>query len=279
MSAPRILLAVDMSYQVYRAAAAHPMLTSRRVFTGGLYGFFAFLGKAVRETQATHIAFCRDVKPYKRSEVYPAYKSFRKAKADDGLKEMFTQSMKLVLEGLEDSGARTWGLQGFESDDLIGHCVMKYRNRFDRIYAASNDSDLWQLLWADNFRIYRTGIADVMSGDKLARKGFTPEEHMLATALMGTHNDIEGIPRVGEVTAFKAVKDAAAMRAMRERHGALIDRNLALIKLPHPEFPREVTIPTHEGFNRRTLYSYLGRYDIDVTGAMTSAFEALQGDK
>ena len=33
----RKLLTVDLSYQTYRAAASHPMLTCGQVFTGGLY--------------------------------------------------------------------------------------------------------------------------------------------------------------------------------------------------------------------------------------------------
>ena len=67
----RILVCVDLSYQVYRASAAHPMLTSRRVFTGGLYGFLQTFAKTVRETRATHVAFCQDCKPYRRSLEYP----------------------------------------------------------------------------------------------------------------------------------------------------------------------------------------------------------------
>lgn len=273
----RVLLCVDMSYQVYRAAASHPMLTCRRIFTGGLYGFFTTLAKMVRETQATHIAFGRDMKPYKRSEVYPQYKAFRKKSMDETLKMMYAQSEKLVLECLEESGLKLWGIPGFEFDDLAGHCVMKYRNRFDRIYAGSNDSDLWQLLWCENFRIYRKSLADVVSPESLAKQGFTPQEYMLATALMGTHNDVEGIDGVGEKTAFRAIRDPALMRSLREKHGKLIERNLGLIKLPHAEFPWEAALPVQEGFNPRTLYRCLGRYDIEITGSISNALEQLRG--
>lgn len=266
-----------MSNHVYKAAAAHPMLTSRRIFTGGLYGFFTTFAKMMRETRATHVAFCQDIKPYKRSEFYPEYKQFRKANRDEDLLKMYKQSMSLVLEVMDACGLAPWGLQGFECDDLIGHCVVKYRHRFDRIYAASNDSDLWQLLWCDNFAIYRKSIADLMTGERLAKElGLTPAQHMLAVALMGSHNDVEGIPRVGEKTAYAAVKDAAALRKLRERHGALIDRNLGLIKLPHVALPRSASLPQHAAFNPRALYKALGRYDIDVTASMVNAFEQLR---
>lgn len=276
----KVLLAVDMSYQVYRAAAAHPMLTSRRVFTGGLYGFWTTLAKTIRETDATHLALGQDVKPYRRSETYPEYKLLRKAKADDDLLRMYKASMTLVLESLEEAGLQPWGIPGFEFDDLAAHCVRKYRHRYDRIVAASNDSDLWQLLGADNFSIFRKSKADIVTGATLHDafgKPITPDEYMLMTALTGTHNDIAGIPGVGAVTALKAIRDPSVMRKYRDGHNALIERNLALIKLPHPEFPWSATIPSMEGLNPRRLYRYLGRYDIEVTGAISNALDQLRG--
>lgn len=275
----RILLAVDLSYQVYRAAAAHPMLTSRRIFTGGLYGFFTTVSKMIRETRATHIIFGRDMKPYKRSETYPEYKQLRKKNADEDMLMMFKQSMRLVLEALEVTRLPVWGITGFEFDDLVGHCVAKYRHRFDSIYAGSNDSDLYQLFNAHNFHVYRKSIADIMNrGTLMKQTGLTPDQFMLATALQGTHNDIAGIVGVGAKTAIKAVKDPALLRSYRERHQALIERNLALIKLPHPAFPFHTTLPTPAGAYRpRELYRTLNAYDIDVTGSIDRAFEQIGG--
>lgn len=274
----RVLLAVDLSYQVYRAAAAHPMLTCGDVFTGGLYGFFQTLGKMVRETEATHLVFCQDRKPYLRSLTYPEYKQLRKKAADEELLERYTQSMELVLETLTKLRAPIWGLDGFESDDMIAHAVGKYWTRFDRIYAGSNDSDLFQWLNIPNFYIYTKDIASCWTRVRLWKEhGITPEQYMLATALTGTHNDIAGIERVGPVTAIKAVKDPGLMRGLRDKHAAIIDRNLALIKLPHAQFPPEERLPDFPaGFNARDLYRLLGRYEIDVTSAMVSAFEQVQ---
>lgn len=275
---PRILLCVDMSFQVYRAAAAHKGLSSRRVFTGGLYGFFMTLSKIVRETRATDVAFCRDSKPYKRSEVYPQYKQLRKASADDELLVLYKESMQLVLDALEVGGIRTWAVQGFEADDLAAHCVVKYRGRFDSIYSASNDGDLWQLLWCPNYYVYRKSITDCMTREGLRDlfgHPITPADFMLMTALAGTHNDVEGIPRVGQITALKAIKDPSILRGYREKWGAIIDRNLALIALPHAEFPRAEAIPKHKLTHRsiRNMWSFLGDYDIEITGSMSAAFE------
>lgn len=268
----RILLAVDLSYQTYRATAAHPMLTCGPIFTGGLYGFLTTLAKQIRETKATQVVGCRDIKPYRRSLVYPQYKQLRKKDADEDLLRAFNQSMKLVLEALAVIGIPTMEQAGFESDDCIGWLATKGRSRFDLIYAASNDSDLFQLLDRPNFKVLRQDITDLMDAARLMKTtGLTPDEFMLASALQGTHNDIEGIPRVGEKTAQRAIKDPALMRTLRERWSPVIDRNLQLIKLPHPEFPR-TPLPTPGVFNHRDLYRFCGRFDIEVTKNMIDSF-------
>jgi 5'-3' exonuclease len=278
----RILLCEDMSYQVYRASAAHPMLTSRRTFTGGLYGFLTTFAKTVRETRATDVVFCQDVKPYLRSRDYPEYKLLRKKNADDELLKMYQSSMALVLELLGLLGFTPWGIPGFESDDLIAHAARKYRHRFTEIYAGSNDSDLYQLFTLPNFHVYRDGIANLMDGRALMKNsGFTPDQFMLASAIQGTHNDIAGLPGVGPVTARRAVTEPAVMRKMREKGAAIIDRNLALIKLPHPEFPHEAALPVAPTrFDARAFNRFLSVYDIDVTATMERAFQQLtEGDR
>jgi len=276
-AADRILLAVDLSYQVYRASAAHPMLTSRRVFTGGLYGFMTTFAKIVRETRATDVVICQDRKPYLRSLIYPEYKQIRAKNRDDELLKMYTQSMKLVIEILEGIGMPIWGIDGFESDDLGAHAFTKYRHRFSQMYAASNDSDLFQLLWIPNLAIYSKGINDLATGTTLLKKsGLTPDQFMMMTALTGTHNDIAGIDGVGPVTAKKALADPQLMRQLRDKHAEVIDRNLKLIQLPHPDFPKSATLPKPtQGFDMREFYRAMGRYDIDVTNAMINSLEQI----
>lgn len=270
------LLAVDLSYQSYRASAAHPNLTSDSTFTGGLFGFFQSVSKMVRECNATQIVFCADSKPYKRSEQFPEYKQWRVATRNEELLAKHKQTMTLLRQILPDLGLPIWEVPGFESDDLIGHAVGKYRHRYRRIVAASNDSDLFQLLSADNFYVLReTEWASAWNAQRLMdKKGLTPEQYMLMTAIMGTHNDLPGIFGVGEVGATKAVLEPGKLRVLRDKHGHIIDRNLALIKLPHPEFPYSTRIPMASGgFDSRALYRALGRYDIQVTASMVNALE------
>lgn len=276
MAERRILLTVDLSYQCYRACAARPMLKSMdETFTGGLFGFMESVAKIIRESEATDVVVCADRKPYLRSKVYPEYKQLRNDRRDEELLQRHKASMPLIEAMLECCGIPVWALPGFEADDLSGHAVRKYKNRFDFIYAATNDSDLFQLLDCENFGIFRTSDKkDVMTGKRLRETlGVTPAEHMLASAVRGTHNDIAGIPGVGEVTALKIAKEPSLLRKYRDGYANIIDRNLALIKLPHPALRREEVMPGRTGdFDQRALYRFCGQYDIDCTMSMVDAF-------
>jgi DNA polymerase-1 len=271
----KVLLAVDLSFQTYRAVATHQNLSSAdNVFTGGLYGFLVSLASTIRDTKATRVVVCCDTKPYKRSAEYPDYKQLRKSSADPKLKEQVLVSLEQIKRLLHVVGIPVVAEPGFESDDLIAHFVHTHRGRFNTIFAASNDSDLYQLFWCPWFRVYRKDLSSVMDRTRLlAETGLLPYQFMLASALQGTHNDIEGIPRVGPATAAKAVKDPGILRTYTERYGALIERNLRLIRLPHKDFPRQTPLPSVASFDLRALYRFCARYDIEVTSTMLNSFE------
>lgn len=275
MRPDRVLLLVDLSYQTYRATAGYPNLMSgTREPTGGLYGFMAMVAKIILDIEATDIVICQDRRPYKRSALYPQYKQLRKETEDKELKDKVNAALLQILGMCEVVGLPVLGVDGFESDDIVGHFVHTHRGRFRTIYAASNDSDLFQLFWCPWFKVYRKDIGSVMDAVALKRDtGLEPAQFALAAALMGTHNDVEGIPRVGIKTACKAVRDGGMLRMYREQHREMIDRNLRLIQLPYEGFPRHLALPSAGHFNARKLFRYCARYDINVTGQMVEAFE------
>ena len=281
----RRLLTVDLSNQIYRACHAHNMLQSvSGKFTGGLFGFLQSVSKAIEVSGATDILVCRDMKPYLRSETYPQYKQLRKKTADPELRAMHDETAPLLDELFDSIGVPCWGIKGFECDDLIAASAIRLRHRFERVVAMTNDSDTFQLFDLPGFRVYKR--AEVPLVDQAAfykaYGGITTEQFILSSALQGTHNDIEGIPGVGPVTALKIIKDPVLLRAKRAQFGELIDRNIALIRLPHPAMP-SVPVPFRDRglrLNLNPLYGLCSRYDIKVVPAWVRALEqVLQAER
>lgn len=275
----RTLLLVDLSNQIYRACHAHDSLTFDGYFTGGLYGFMQSVSKAIEVSGATDLVVCRDTKPYLRSRDYPAYKTLRKTKQDPDMRAMYDESEPLVLRFLDALGIPLWGVLGFECDDLIAYAVRHMRHRFTSICAMCGDSDLHQLFDVPNFRMYGNADKPLMTPTAFQKlyDGISTEEFILASAMAGTHNEIEGVRGVGLKTAVKIMRDAVRMRQFRAIHEELIDRNLRLIRLPHPELPHQV-VPIRDNVGHhindpiRDLYRFCGDYGIQTPAWMVSSF-------
>lgn len=273
----RTLLAVDLSNQIYKAVSVNANLTSGGTFTGGVYGFLYFLARAVAATKATDVVICKDCPPYARSKEYPQYKKLRQDKRDEVVAEHVKTSKILLDEVFEILGMPVMEEQGFESDDLIALIVHKYRHRFDRILAASNDSDLYQLFEVcEGFAIYKGKKGTYDRRDFERDWGLTRSQFMLAHSLMGTHNDIQGIDGIGPVRAKAIVKDPRKMREYQGSHGAMIERNHRLIKLPHHELDPTIQLPRPtKPFQERELIRYLGRLDIKTNPQLINSFERI----
>lgn len=267
MSKP-IVLAVDLSTQAYRAAATHGSLSSGQTFTGGLYGFLNLLARVINTVGPDSVILCKDTKPYKRSEVYPEYKALRQSSKDPELVKKVKTTITLVEEMSAQIGLPVWGVPGFESDDLIAYLAGRYRT-----VAMSSDSDLFQLFDYPDFSMYRGGKKGFYTKEDYDREfGLTSDEYLKMLALTGTHNEVEGIEGVGPVTAKKDVLDPRRWRSRLDQHSSVIDRNLELVKLPHPEFPTRITVPTSkEDFLDRPFIRWAWKYEIRITEAMLTS--------
>lgn len=274
----RRLLAVDLSNVIYRACHAHDQLTFDGEFTGGLYGFLQSVSKAIEVAGATDLLICQDRKPYRRSLVYPQYKALRKTAQDPAMKEMFDESAPQILKLLDVLGVPTWAIDGFECDDLIANAVRRLRHRFESVCAMSSDSDLFQLFDVPSFRMYRNGKTKLIDPREfgMLHNHISTEEFVLASAMAGTHNEIEGVKGVGIITAIKIIKDPVKLRSFRATHAEMIERNLKLIRLPHPDLPHQ-PIPLlerkRERDHTRVLYRFCAHYNIQVQPWVTHAFD------
>ena len=277
MASDRVLICVDLSNAAYKAAAAHSGLSSAGTFTGGLYGFLWAMQKAISAVHATDVVICEDCKPYLRSQLYPAYKELRRTTRDPELYERAQETIGLIKKFIDVVGWPLWAVQGFESDDLISHAAIKYRNRYKHVIAMSNDSDLYQLFKYPGFAIWR-GKKGLYTRPKYEKEwAGLPLEHLpTALALMGTHNEVEGVRGIGIVTAIGIVSHPFKLRQAIEQHAEVVERNLELIHLPHKDLPKDLAIPDYTNhFVERHLLRFCGRYDINITREMCIAFERI----
>ena len=273
------LLAIDLSNQLYRVCAAYPTLTSKGAYTGGLYGFVMAVQKALLDCEADRVVVCRDSKPYLRAETYPEYKALRQGKKDPELAERVALTVPLIHELLSVLGWPLWAVEGFESDDLIAYCMTQHRHRYSRVIAMSNDSDLYQLFRWPQFAVYKGGKKGLYVHKHFATEwGIPPERMPLLLAMTGTHNEIAGIDDIGPVRARQLLLNPDQYRKLRQTHGKLIDRNVGLIQLPHPEFPLREKIPRlKHPFAQRQLVLFCARYDIRITLRACDAFAQITG--
>lgn len=271
------LLAVDLSNQLYKATAVNPTLSSAdgRHYTGGLYGFLMAMQKAIKLTDATAVVLCRDSKPYKRSAIYPEYKALRKTKRDPEHAERVELTQPLIRKLSEVVAWPIWGIDGYESDDLVAHAVSMHRHRFQHIYAMSNDSDLYQLFQYPNFSVYRGGKQGIYTRDSFDKEhaGLPATSVPLMLAMTGTHNEIEGIHGIGPATALKILASPARLRDTMSKHRDVVDRNLGLIRLPYDDFPHDEPVPLPGKFHYREFVRFCSYYDIQASQALCEALE------
>lgn len=271
------LILVDVSNQAYKASAAFPHLRSDSgVFTGGIYGFITALCKVIREVDGARVILCEDAKPYIRQYEASGYKGDR-----GGLSEELFDCAEITKRQIRSFGDAmsipSWRLPGYESDDLIAYAALTYGSKFDSVVAMSNDSDLCQLFALPHFSLHRGKKGRYGREDFQKEYGDISTDDLLTLlAMTGTHNAVRGVKGVGLITAKKILSSPSSWRAFREKHGELIDRNLELIRLPHPQFQPtpELVLPTHH-YRDRALLSYCSPYSITVTQAMQNDLEKL----
>jgi len=273
----RKLMLVDLSNQIYKAAASHRTLTSGKYFTGGLYGLLSAVAKAINVTGATSVVLCTDTKPYHRSLSYPQYKLLRTDTKDQYLAEDVKTTLAQVHELVEVIGWPIWSVPGFEADDLIAHAVFEHRNRCQKIIAMSNDSDLYQLFQWPVFQMYKGKKGLYTSRDYEQEWELPASKIVQALAMTGTHNEIEGIHGIGPATAKKLLlREPSKYRLVRQQHLDVIERNEALIRLPNPDFDFTAQIPRYNcTYDERTLVRFLSRYEINLQRWQSEAFEKI----
>ncbi|MCX8001607.1 MAG: DNA polymerase I [Anoxybacillus mongoliensis] len=203
------LVLIDGNSIAYRAFFALPLLhNDKGVHTNAIYGFTTMLMKLIEEEQPTHMLVAFDAgKTTFRHEVYTEYKGGRQKTPPE-----LSEQLPFLRELLDAYNIRTYELENYEADDIIGTLATQAEKEGFNVVIISGDRDLTQLA-SERIHVHVTkkGITDMerYTPEHIFEKyGLTPGQIVDLKGLMGDASDnIPGVPGVGEKTALKLLKE------------------------------------------------------------------------
>lgn len=212
------------------------MMTSKGVYTNGIFGFLRYLFKIIKEQKPAYLAVAWDLtRDTFRRELYADYKGNR-SETPEPLREQFA----LCQEVLANMGICQLMDEHFEADDLCGSMAKKFESQLP-VKILTKDNDYLQLvtnrttLWlmhstADKtqeiFDKYHMKKEDMDIPDRVFP--FTPELvkeefgiepcHVNSLkGLMGDKSDnITGVPGVGPASAVKLIQEYGTVGKLYE---------------------------------------------------------------
>ena len=290
------LLLVDGNSIINRAYYAvigrAPMTAPDGTPTGAVNGFFNSVLGVMKEYEPDHICVLFDRRePTFRHKMSADYKANRKGMPDD-----MALQMPVVKNLLDLYGIRRMELAGYEADDLIGTLSRQGEESGMDVYIFSGDHDDFQLI-SDKVSVImpQSGKGKeprVLFDRKMFEDtyGVKPEVFVQVKALMGDNSDnIKGVEKVGEKTAFKLIADYGSCDgvyenadklspALKERIKAsreLLDLNIKLCTIDRESpvefgagdtvYPSDTRdLPALSGaLNRLALRSLLKKLDLE----------------
>ena len=247
------LLMIDGNSMANRAFYGVPHLTNAKgVPTNAVYGFLNTLQAAIErfKPDALFVAFDIPKKVF-RHERYADYKGTR-----TGMPEDLLVQMPLIKEALSYMNIETFGLEGYEADDIIGTMSAHQTALGGESIILSGDRDLFQLVGEHVtvcFPQSKGQEMEIVTPEYLAEHyALTPELVIEMKGLMGDKSDnIPGVAGVGEKTAKKLLADYGTVenlyahledlkgkklydKLLAGKEDALLSKELATIKRDVP---------------------------------------------
>lgn len=247
------LLMIDGNSMANRAFYGVPHLTNAKgVPTNAVYGFLNTLQAAIErfKPDALFVAFDISKKVF-RHERYADYKGTR-----TGMPEDLLVQMPLIKEALGYMNIETFGIEGYEADDIIGTMSAHQTALGGESIILSGDRDLFQLVSEQVtvcFPKSKGQEMEIVTPEYLAEHyALTPELVIEMKGLMGDKSDnIPGINGVGEKTAKKLLADYGTVenlyahledlkgkklydKLLAGKEDALLSKELATIKRDVP---------------------------------------------
>jgi len=281
----RSLLLFDLLNLAHRAYYMRRDATFRGRHTGTLHGVVMQLASTVLEIGSCDVIVCTDTRPYLRQHYLPEYKTGRSKNKNETMRAEFTQGLQQCSEFLRIAGILYVAREGLEADDLIAHYVRHRSDRYARVVAASNDTDLFQLFDVPHFELYRGKKKGFMTAADFAAQysQLPPSAWVQVTALTGGHNGLTKIPGFGEIEAIRYICGEKVRRSA-ERSAAEMQQTIALnnklARLPISVYRHYHTLPKPyscgiDMSRMRAVTNFLAMHGINTTTTIKRALEII----
>lgn len=204
------LMMLDGNSIMNRAFYGIRLFSNREgLYTNAVYGFLNILLKLIEEEKPDGICVAFDVHaPTLRSQLYEDYKANRKEMPDE-----LAVQMPVIKEILDAMHIPSFGLAGYEADDILGTLCNKIKQSGMEGVVVTGDRDALQLV-NDKISVMLITTAKgqtlttVYTPDKFRDEyGFEPAKMIDLKALMGDPSDnIPGVAGIGKKTATELVQ-------------------------------------------------------------------------
>ena len=215
------LMVIDGHSLAFRAFYALPVdsfQTAAGFHTNAIHGFISMLLNLLAKEQPDALAVAFDISRYSfRTELYPEYKGTRGETPEE-----FKGQVPMLQEALHAMGITTIEKEGYEADDILATLATNARTDGYRVLVVSGDRDTIQLVNEDVTLLYpsKQGVSELTRYDieKVEeRYGIRPEQYPEVAALVGeTSDNLPGVPKVGEKTAVKWLREFGSLQSILE---------------------------------------------------------------
>lgn len=208
-----LLDAYALIFRSYFAFSRNPLVNSKGQNVSAISGFTTTLMELIQKEKPTHLAVVFDLGgSVEREAEYSEYKANRQETPEDIL--FAVPYIKEIIKGFN---IPILEYEGYEADDIIGTIAKQKAAEGHIVYMVTPDKDFGQLV-DKNIYIYKParsgGEVEIMGVEEIKKKWDieSPLQVIDILALMGDAVDnIPGIPKVGEVTAKKLIKEYASL--------------------------------------------------------------------
>ena len=244
MSQKKLLL-VDGSSYLYRAFyGSSDLRTKAGVPTGAIFGVLSMLRALISKNQPDLFAVIFDPPgPTLRMDWYEDYKANRSKMPE----ELIIQ-VEPLKEIIKSSGYSLIEIPKVEADDVIGTLALQGANKGYKVFIASGDKDMAQLVSSEVTVIddQKNSIWDEKG--VLEKFGVKADQIVDYLTLVGDSSDnIPGVPKVGPKTAVKWLNEYQNLNSLirnKEKIKGKVGENLRQFEKQIPLTKQLVTILT-----------------------------------